>query len=380
MKAAGATILNSAPVICRTILLCAMLIAFLFFIPGCALKDTGEESNLEASKSLATAAITDTGKTDDDNAFKDSNDPEGLPNEDDAEDETNEETLKTGGPEETDTQTTQARSADEQGNDSGESTSGDNSAAGADGVSEGEEIKIIQAPPEINLHIIIGPEYAQDNQVCFYRVMADVIGEPFPQIRFNKDDSNGAWGPNVAQVNLLRDESFTLQCEAVNSMGAVTADIALAWVENPDSLPAEGQDPQLQPEIVVDYTDFANFLIDVNLSTQQVTVLYKDAIIKSMACSGGKAETPTPPGIFTTYQKIYYAWIPKFAQGAYYWTRFYGPYLFHSVPYDANGNMMTEELNKIGTPASHGCIRLLLEDAKWVYETLPLGMKVNVHN
>ncbi len=137
---------------------------------------------------------------------------------------------------------------------------------------------------------------------------------------------------------------------------------------------------QTAPQIVVDYTDTANFLIDVNLTAQQVTVLYKDVAIKNMACSGGKPETPTPQGTYTTNQKIYYAWIPKFAMGAYYWTRFYGPYLFHSVPYDSAGNMLTEELNKIGSPVSHGCIRLVLEDAKWLYETLPLGIKISIHN
>ena len=245
--------------------------------------------------------------------------------------------------------------------------------------SEGEEIKIVPAPPVINLHIIMGPEYAQDNQVCFYRVMADISGQPFPVFSFSKDDSNGAWGPNVAQVNLLRDETFTLRCDASNSHGTAASEITLAWVENPQGN-QDGGSGELSPEIIVDYADSVNFLVDVNLTVQQVTVLYKGVIIKTMPCSGGKPETPTPLGNYTTNQKIYYAWIPKFAQGAFYWTRFYGPYLFHSVPYDAGGNMMVDELGKMGSPASHGCVRLLLEDAKWFYETLPLGIKVSIHN
>jgi hypothetical protein len=245
---------------------------------------------------------------------------------------------------------------------------------------EGEEIKIMPAPPLINLHIIIGPEYAQDNQVCFYRVMADISGQPFPVFSFSKDDSNGAWGPNVAQVNLSRDETFTLKCGASNSQGTAAAEITLVWVENPNGQQDNQNGEAPAPEILVDYTDSANFLVDVNLTVQQVTVLYKGVIIKTMPCSGGKSETPTPLGTYATSQKIYYAWIPKFAQGAFYWTRFYGPYLFHSVPYDSNGNMMLEELGKMGSPASHGCVRLLLEDAKWFYETLPLGIKVSIHN
>ncbi len=101
--------------------------------------------------------------------------------------------------------------------------------------SEGQDIKITSKAPEISLQVISGPEYAQENQVCFYRVKANVIGEPFPQIKFNKDDSNSAWGLNVAQVNLTQGQSFTLVCEAVNSLGSAAAEISLNWVDNPDS-------------------------------------------------------------------------------------------------------------------------------------------------
>jgi hypothetical protein len=264
---------------------------------------------------------------------------------------------------------------DSQSSNNPDGTTGQNGVSG----SEGQDIKIILKAPEISLKVISGPEYAQENQVCFYRVQANVIGEPFPQIKFNKDDSNSAWGLNIAQVNLTQDQSFTLVCEAANSKGSASAEIGLNWVENPNPSGESGAD-ETAPQIVVDYTDTANFMIDVNLTAQQVTVLYKNAAIKTMACSGGKPETPTPQGTYTTNQKIYYAWIPKFAMGAYYWTRFYGPYLFHSVPYDSAGYMMTEELNKIGSPVSHGCIRLVLEDAKWLYETLPLGIKISIHN
>ena len=133
------------------------------------------------------------------------------------------------------------------------------------------------------------------------------------------------------------------------------------------------------PESEIDFTSPDNFLIEVNLTQQKVFIHYKDFIIKNFICSGGKQETPTPTGNFKTIQKIYYSYVPRFQQAAYYWTRFYGSYLFHSVPYDINGNLLTEELEKIGTPASHGCVRLYLEDAKWIYDKLPLGINVNIH-
>jgi len=106
---------------------------------------------------------------------------------------------------------------------------------------------------------------------------------------------------------------------------------------------------------------------------------YNDYLIREMVCSGGAEETPTPPGEFTTSQKIEYAWVDRFEMGAFYWIRFYGSYLFHSVPFDKNKNIIEEEFEKLGIPASHGCIRLALEDAKWLYDKLPLGVKVYIH-
>ncbi|MCL5069559.1 MAG: L,D-transpeptidase [Actinobacteria bacterium] len=235
--------------------------------------------------------------------------------------------------------------------------------------------------PSVKLSIIEGPEYAQDGAICYYRVKAEVAGNPAPQIIFSKDDSNGTWGSNVAQVNLTQNETYNLVCDAKNSEGSSTSSITLQWVA-PDNISTnngETSGESSQQEASIDYSNPGNFRIDVNLTAQLVSVYYKDNLIKSLRCSGGTAETPTVTGTFTTSQKIYYSWVPKFNEGAYYWVRFYGAYLFHSVPFDKNGNMIAEEASKIGTPASHGCVRFALEDAKWFYETLPLGIKVTIH-
>lgn len=235
--------------------------------------------------------------------------------------------------------------------------------------------------PSVKLSIIEGPEYAQDGAICYYRVKAEVTGNPVPRIVFSKDDSKGTWGKNVAQINLTQSEAYNLVCDASNSEGSSTASITLNWVE--------GEKTSTSSEITsvesnqqgtsMDYSNPDNFKIDVNLATQLVSIYYNDNLVKSLKCSGGTAENPTITGTFTTNQKIYYAWVPKFNMGAYYWVRFYGAYLFHSIPFDKNGNMIAEEAAKIGTPASHGCIRMSLEDEKWFYEMLPLGIKVTIH-
>ena len=62
------------------------------------------------------------------------------------------------------------------------------------------------------------------------------------------------------------------------------------------------------------------------------------------------------------------------AQSRYYFTQFYGDYLFHSVLYYQNSNRVMD--GRLGINASHGCVRLAIENAKWIYDTIPRGTKV----
>jgi len=141
----------------------------------------------------------------------------------------------------------------------------------------------------------------------------------------------------------------------------------------------ENNDPDPTEEPNIDFTSSDDFRIDVDLTKQMVFIYYKDNLIRDMICSGGKEETPTPTGEYETSQKIEWAFIDRFNMGAFYWTRFYKKYLFHSVPCDKNKKIIVEEYEKLGSPASHGCIRLELEEAKWLYEKLPSGVKVRIH-
>jgi lipoprotein-anchoring transpeptidase ErfK/SrfK len=137
----------------------------------------------------------------------------------------------------------------------------------------------------------------------------------------------------------------------------------------------------LEPEReqIIDFSNSDDFKIEVDIKKQRVFVYYKGEIIREMICSTGVNSSPTPSGEFTTTEKIEYDWVDRFNMGAFYWVRFYKSYLFHSIPFDKNGNMKVEELKKLGCPASHGCVRLELEEAKWLYDKLPLGVKVWIY-
>lgn len=82
----------------------------------------------------------------------------------------------------------------------------------------------------IILEIYEGPLFSEATNICYYRVEAIVTGDPEPVIEFNKDDSNGAWGPKKVQVNINDpDETFTLTATATNPEGSVSESLVIEW-------------------------------------------------------------------------------------------------------------------------------------------------------
>ncbi|MCD8365775.1 MAG: L,D-transpeptidase family protein, partial [Clostridiales bacterium] len=61
-----------------------------------------------------------------------------------------------------------------------------------------------------------------------------------------------------------------------------------------------------------------------------------------------------------------------------YYTQFYGNYLFHSVLYYP-GSMTRVKDGRLGMNLSHGCVRLSMTNAKWIYDNIPIGTKVYVY-
>lgn len=65
------------------------------------------------------------------------------------------------------------------------------------------------------------------------------------------------------------------------------------------------------------------------------------------------------------------------------WTMtIHNPILFHTVPYTRYGSktsLNVAEYNKLGTAASHGCVRMPCEGVKWIYDNCPNGTKVTIY-
>lgn len=58
----------------------------------------------------------------------------------------------------------------------------------------------------------------------------------------------------------------------------------------------------------------------------------------------------------------------------YYWTRFDGPYMFHSQPYHLESFDILDD--RLGQNVSQGCVRMRIEDAKWIHDNMPIGTTV----
>ena len=127
------------------------------------------------------------------------------------------------------------------------------------------------------------------------------------------------------------------------------------------------------------------YYIKVNNQANVVTIYKKDSKgnytvpIKAMICSIGTA-TPES-GVYIMSDK--YTW--RLLQGdvyGQYACRITGHILFHSVPYEEKDKSTLEwwEYDKLGTKASLGCIRLTVEDAKWIYDNCVPGTKVEFYS
>ena len=103
-----------------------------------------------------------------------------------------------------------------------------------------------------------------------------------------------------------------------------------------------------------------------------------------MVASTGVDNPPddaTPSGTFWIQRERGLSFYSKSErEGAEYWVSWFhhGEYLFHSVPTDRNGKFIVTEARKLGHKASHGCIRLTVADARWIYEHIPYGTRVEI--
>ena len=162
-----------------------------------------------------------------------------------------------------------------------------------------------------------------------------------------------------------------------NGTCAVSTEIDGVWLDENGRTEMTAMDIKAQG-----YYSSTNYLILVNRSTHKVGV-YKGrqgswTNIKRYSCGDGKSSTPTIEGTFTVGIKLWY--FDSGSARCWYATQFSGNYLFHSVLYYQNSYPADVMDGTLGAGVSHGCVRLEVSNARWIYDNIPRGTKVVVYH
>lgn len=130
---------------------------------------------------------------------------------------------------------------------------------------------------------------------------------------------------------------------------------------------------------VANYRSGNQYLIWVSLWTQEVNVFQGSKgnwkLIRTMACGTGLNTSPTP---VESVRILYKSWQWNYES-------FYVHHIsvfdsargFHSVPVNYEDGSIYYGV--LGRPVSHGCIRLSIEDAVWVWNSMPVGTQVEIY-
>ncbi len=130
------------------------------------------------------------------------------------------------------------------------------------------------------------------------------------------------------------------------------------------------------------------YVLKVSVADQRVYAYAPDAngeyteLVRTMKCSTGRKGSPTPTGTFidSTGPGARWHYFTKFSCWAQYAFYIQGDIMFHSVLYNhKDGKVTQSSVNHLGSRASHGCVRLSVEDAKWIWTNCPARTKVIVY-
>ncbi len=201
-------------------------------------------------------------------------------------------------------------------------------------------------------------------------------------------------GDSGEQVKRIQRRLYSLSYLTANGVDGIFgkgSETALKAFQRRNNLPETGI-ADLDTQSVIFSEDARRalkpYLIKISVDDQRVYVYTHDdrdeytILVKEFICSTGLNDTPTPLGTFTNtgpgarwhYFKKFECW----AQYAYYID---GDIMFHSVLYDEQdeSTLRKGSVHALGKKASHGCVRLQVEDAQWIYNNCKAGTTIIVY-
>ncbi len=197
---------------------------------------------------------------------------------------------------------------------------------------------------------------------------------------------------NAVTLHAIRNKRQTVSVASDSSLPV--ADTAVRPV-TPADLVSSTEPVESEP--VVSEADLIYptipYYIEVDKTHQIVTVYTTsasgryDKVVRQMLCSTAQDPNKFPDGYWKLKEDRCTAkniWRKMKSHGkdlyAQYATQITGDFLFHSVPYTAKKktSLDTKRYSKLGTADSGGCIRLTVENAKWICENCVAGTTVRL--
>lgn len=147
------------------------------------------------------------------------------------------------------------------------------------------------------------------------------------------------------------------------------------------SLSADRYVPSASSRVIEEFHTEAHVLsgkyIDVSISHQAMTLFEDGREVNQFLVSTGKYGMPTPQGEFTVRKKETNHWSGSYRLWMPYSMNFSGPFYIHELPYWPSGYHEGE--NHLGRKVSHGCVRLGIGPAAYVFNWAEIGTPIYIH-
>jgi lipoprotein-anchoring transpeptidase ErfK/SrfK len=115
--------------------------------------------------------------------------------------------------------------------------------------------------------------------------------------------------------------------------------------------------------------------VEISLKKQLLTYYVAGKAWKEFPVSTGKASMPTPTGTFTVVNKVKKAWSKTYKLWMPFWLGLNrGGIGIHELPVWPDG--YREGANHLGKPVSHGCVRLGIGPAQYLFDRVDVGLQV----
>lgn len=226
----------------------------------------------------------------------------------------------------------------------------------------------------------------QDTTLPAFLLTADKV-EIGPEDTFNVEELIKSSSDNTRitfrfdqkDADLTKPGTYVIDIYATDEGGNSVKKTVSVTVKEPEPEPEETDNGN--------WDDGQPYLVKVNRACCTVTVYQRsasgeyDAPVIAFPCSVGRAGEETPLGTYQTQDRLDWGYM---VDGTYarYFIRVVGGILFHSVPYYSMdiSDLEWPEYNKLGSPASLGCIRLCVRDIYWLYTNCPYGFTTIIYD